>query len=140
MRPLRKLVVSALELLRRVGSQKNHRVQGSVILLIVGNRYEGLERLLRAKGYTVLLPSTPDQGVALCLHNRIAATLLDESTLEAENDWSLAQSLKAVSPTTPVLLIVSTGGGHGEMPLGVDCVVSDEEPRHILDALRDRAA
>ena len=131
------VVVSSLELLRRVGSEKSQgNVQGSVILLLVDDRYEGLERVLRARGYTVVMPSTPDQGVALCLHNHMAAAIVDQTTLADDKDWSLAQSLKAVSPNTPVLLLVPDRGHHIEAPRGVDCVVS-EEPRFVLDAIRN---
>ena len=135
------VLVSALELLRRVEPQKNPgKAQGPIILLLVGDRYEGLERILRAQRYTVVVPPTVDQGVAVCLHNRIAATLIDENTLANENDWSLAQSLKAVSPNTPVLLLVRGRSGQIDVSPGVDCVVNDEEPRFVLDAIRNCVA
>ena len=122
----------------RVGSDKNQgKIYGSVILLMVGDRYEGLEPMLRMKGYTVVAPSTPDQAVALSLHNRIAAALIDQMTLAKEHDWSLAHSLKAVSPNTPVLLIVRGRGRPIEVPPSVDGVVSDEAPRFILEAIQN---
>lgn len=61
---------------------------------MVAGHYETLERALRTAGYTLVVPQTSDQAVALCLHNSIAAVLIDEGTLEAVEDWSLARSLK----------------------------------------------
>src|SRR5690348_4865818 len=97
-----------LELRKRVGTKKTlSKPQSPIILLIVGGRYEGLEQVLRKRGYTVVVPSTSDQAVALCLHNPVAVTLIDRGSLIQEEEWSLPQSLKMVSPHTPVLLLVT---------------------------------
>jgi hypothetical protein len=74
--------------------------------------------------------------VALCLQNRVAATLIDATTLSDENSWSLALSLKAVSPDTPVLLITPGRSTAVRVPPGVDCMASAEDPQLILDALK----
>lgn len=107
-----------------------------LVLLILGGRYQELEDALQLAGYTVVVPATPDQAVAVSLHNDIAATLIDATSFVDSADWSLAQSLKAVSPSTPVLLVVPRRGGKSEIPPGVDCAVSAEEPQRVLDALR----
>lgn len=107
---------------------------------MVAGHYKRLERILRTTGYTVVVPPTPDQGVAICVHNRIAAVLVDEGTLTAVEDWSLARSFKAVSPNTPVLLMVRDPGSHKDLPPGVDCVVSENEPLQVVKALRECAA
>jgi DNA-binding response OmpR family regulator len=126
-----------LELLKRVGTKKTLKPQNAIVLLIVGGRYEGLEQVLRKRGYTVVVPSTADQAVALCLHNPIAATLIDRESLAQDDDWSLAQSLKMVAPQTPVLLLMKErtpkGGG---IPVGVDWIVSDKEPEQVLGAVK----
>lgn len=107
-----------------------------LVLLILGGRYPELEDALQSAGYTVVVPSTPDQAVAVSLHNQIAATLIDAASFADTTDWSLAQSLKAVSPHTPVLLVVPRSNSKMEIPAGVDSVVSAEEPQVILDALK----
>src|SRR5579862_7183212 len=71
----------------------------ALVLLILSGRYQELEDALHAAGYTVVVPPTPDQAVAVSLHNEIAATLIDASSFADSADWSLARSLKAVSPS-----------------------------------------
>src|SRR6185437_12690969 len=98
--------------------------QNAILMLIVGGRYDGLEQVLRKRGYTVVIPSTADQAVALCLHNRISATLIDQQSLAQDNDWSLPQSLKMVAPSTPVLLLVKGSVSKREgNPVGIDWIV-----------------
>lgn len=120
-----------------MGTKKALKPQSAIILLIVGGRYEGLEQVLRKRGYTVVVPSTADQAVALCLHNPIAATIVDRESLAQDDDWSLAHSLKMVAPHTPVLLLVKGRFSKREgTPIGVDWTVSDKEPAQVLGAVK----
>lgn len=129
--------MAPLELLKRVGTKKALKPQNAIILLVVGGRYDGLEQVLRKRGYTVVVPSTADQAVALCLHNPIAVTLIDRDSLAQDEDWSLAQSLKMVAPHTPVLLLVKGRAAKPEgIPVGVDWLVSDKEPAQVLGAVK----
>ena len=127
-----------LELLKRVGTKKSaNKPQNAILMLIVGGRYDGLEQVLRKRGYTVVIPSTADQAVALCLHNRISATLIDQQSLAQDNDWSLPQSLKMVAPSTPVLLLVKGSVSKREgNPVGIDWIVSDRDPAQLLGAVK----
>jgi DNA-binding NtrC family response regulator len=108
------------------------------VLLILDGRYDELEHALRLAGYTVVIPSTPDQAVAVSQQNQIAATLIDAGSFQDCGDWSLAQSLKAVAPFTPVLLVVPDSDSQMDIPPGVDIVVSAEDPQRVLNALRIR--
>jgi DNA-binding NtrC family response regulator len=96
-----------------------------------------LERVLREHGYTVVVPAAADQAVALSLHNKFHAALIDEVTLTQAEDWSLAQSLKMVRPQVPVLLLVKASDTKQQPMLeGVDCVVSEAaDPLEVIDAL-----
>ena len=126
-----------LELLKRVGTKKTlSKPQNAIILLILGGRYDGLEQILRKRGYTVVVPSTSDQAVALCLHNPISATLIDRQSLAQDDDWSLAQSLKMVSPQTPVLLLVRGRAKRASIPLGIDWIISDKDSAQVLSAVK----
>src|SRR5690348_4774736 len=126
-----------LELLKRVGTKKEFKPQNAIILLVVGGRYEGLEQVLRKRGYTVVVPSTADHAVALCLHNPIAVTLIDRDSLAVDGDWSLPHSLKMVAPHTPVLLLLKGRASKREgIPAGVDWMVSDKEPSQVLGAVK----
>lgn len=123
-----------------MGTTSQYRPSGPFVLLITARRYEVLERVLHAKGYTVVVPPTPNEGVAVCLHNRVAAVLIDEGTATDVEDWSVPRSLKAVSPSTPVLLLAHDPDLYRDLPPGVDCVVSESEPTQVLNALRNCAA
>lgn len=103
----------------------HHKSSGSIILMMVTGHYEKLERLLLTSGYTVVVPPTSDQAVAVCLHNRIAAVLIDEGTAAEMDEWSLARSLKAISPNTPVLLLLRDPDSNRDLPPGVDCVIGE---------------
>lgn len=137
---LRYSCISGLRLSSRLEKQPQHRASGSIILLMAAGHNEKLERLLLTKGYTVVVPPTSDQAVAFCLHNRIAAVLIDEGMLTEVEDWSLARSFKGVSPNTPVLLLVRDPDAQKDLPPGVDFIVSKSEPAQVLNALRDCAA
>jgi DNA-binding NtrC family response regulator len=129
-----------LELLRRVGhSQFFQPTRRDLILLFLPNRQIRLERLLRREGFTVVAPSEADQAVAVCLanRNRIAAAIIDESFALEVEEWSLARSLKAVCPNTPVVIIAQNlDPERRDLPEAVDCCVSDEEPGEVLELLR----
>jgi hypothetical protein len=85
----------------------------------------------------VVVPSTADQAVALCLHNRISATLIDRESLAQDDDWSLAHSLKMVAPHVPVLLLVSGRvGKRNQLPAGIDWIVSDKDSAQVLGAVK----
>ena len=107
-----------------------------LVLLLVGGRYTSLEILLQQNGYRVIAPSTPDQGVAICLQNRIVAALIDEEFLADADTWSLAESLKAVSPNISIVLLVRGSAAKGYPLRGVDYIVNDRESEQVLNALK----
>ena len=132
-------VYPGLELLNRVGRKLSKPHRRDLILLFVSSQHIRLEKLLRSKGFRVVVLVEADQVVAFSLSNRsdIAATIIDEMSAPEEEGWSLARSLKAVCPNIPVMLLVSSRATERRSwPEGVDCVVGDSEPREIVDALR----
>lgn len=130
----------SLEPLIRVGrNQDPIETQRNFVLLFVAGHYAWLEERLREEGFRVIVPSQADQAVALSLnhHNRIAAALIDESSAIEVEQWSLAQSLKAVCPNTSVMLILrSPESNRPQTPKGVDYVVSDQDPAQVIEILR----
>lgn len=129
--------MSSSELFTRVGRKNSSEEPPSLlVLLFTSGTHERLENLLEREGYTVIVPSSADQAVAICLHNRIVAAILDQTTLEKSDDWSLAQSVKMVSATTPVLLMVTGDVDElQKLPEGVDWVASEKNPEHVLITL-----
>ena len=121
---------------RRVRDRPRQSQPNGLILLLIGGEHAQLESLLRKHGYGLVVPATSDQAVAICLSNRIQAVLIDSVSLAESEDWSLAQSLRAVSPDTPVLLLVNSPAEWSNVPEAVDCVVSSTEQQQILIELR----
>ena len=107
-----------------------------LVLLLVGGRYTELENLLQRRGYLVVAPCTPDHAVAICLHNRIVSALIDEEFIADADTWSLAESLKAVSPNISVVLLIRGSAAKGYPLRGVDYIVNDAEPDQVLNALK----
>jgi len=134
--------MASSELLTRVGRKKAPPEPSALILLFLREHRAELERVLREHDYTVVVPTAADQAVALCLHNKFHAALIDEVTLTQTEDWSLAQSLKMVRPHVPVLLLVKASDSKQQPMLeGIDCVVSEAaDPIEVIDALRQCSA
>jgi DNA-binding NtrC family response regulator len=72
-----------------------------------------------AREYEVFTVSTPEQAVAVCLSNKVAAVVLD-SEFSTEAGWSAAQTFKMVNPDLPVMLLLERAAG--TVPSGVDAV------------------
>jgi PleD family two-component response regulator len=79
---------------------------------------ETMRSALTIRQYAVLSASTPEQAVAVCVSNNVAAVVLDS---EFSNDgWSAAKTFKMINPR---LLIVLLGRDHGgPLPYGVDAI------------------
>jgi CheY-like chemotaxis protein len=90
---------------------------------------------LPRKKYEVVTATTPEQAVAVCVSNNLAAVVLgSEFSTDA---WSAARTFKMVKPHLPVVLL-----GHNyeqAPPNGVDAVVLKHSAiKHKLDALLNR--
>jgi DNA-binding response OmpR family regulator len=86
--------------------------------------------------YEVLGATTPEQAVAVCVSNNLAAVVLD-SEFSSETGWSAAQTFKMVKPQLPVVLL---GHNHQQQPPnGVDAVAPDYSAiQHKLNELLNR--
>jgi DNA-binding NtrC family response regulator len=71
--------------------------------------------------YEAVSASTPEEAVACCSSNHVAAVVLDSEFL-TEKGWSAAQSIKMLSPALPILLLEQ--GHNGDIPSGVDGVAT----------------
>ena len=108
-----------------------------LVLILARRRYVELERLLQRKDYIVVAPATSDQAVAVCLHNRIPAAIIDEGFFEDGDAWTVAQSLKAVAPKIIVVQLVPGSVNGQGVPPGVDCIISAEEPKLVINKLQE---
>jgi DNA-binding NtrC family response regulator len=83
------------------------------------SQLEAICSALPRKEYEVVSASTPEQAVAVCVSNNLAAVVLD-SEFSTETGWSAAQTFKMVKPHLPVVLL---GRNHQHQPPhGVDAV------------------
>jgi len=83
------------------------------------SQLEAIRSALPSKDYEVVAASTPEQAVAVCVSNNLAAVVLG-SEFSTEAGWSAAQTFKMVKPQLPVVLL-----GHDHLqalPHGVDAV------------------
>jgi hypothetical protein len=75
----------------------------------------------------------------LCLNNPVNAVIIDVCQLGEIEGWSVAQSIKMVKPSLPVVLLC-----HGampekvELPMGVDALASDSDLPGLLRILETR--
>ncbi|HEV7553202.1 MAG TPA: hypothetical protein VGP65_16050 [Candidatus Angelobacter sp.] len=79
---------------------------------------------LPTRQYEALSASTPEQAVAACATNNIAAVVLD-SQFSTAHGCTLAQAFKAVNPHVPIILLER--GHNGDIPGGVDAVATTRE-------------
>ena len=91
---------------------------------------------LPRKKYDVVTATTPEQAVAVCVSNNLAAVVLG-SEFSTDAGWSAARTFKMVKPHLPVVLL-----GHNyeqAPPHGVDAVAPKHSAiKHKLDALLNR--
>ena len=82
--------------------------------------------------YEIVSASTPEQAVAFCVSNQLAAVVLDSEFLT--DGWSAAKTLKLVSPNLPVVLL--GWKDEGDTPRGIDAVATTySHLAHKLEAL-----
>jgi len=107
-----------------------------LILLLLKTHSPFLVAFLQRGGYAISEAHSPDHLVALCLSNPAQAVILDVCELGAVEGWSVAQSIKMVNPSLPVVLLC-----HGpvpvevELPTAVDVLASDSDLQGLLTAL-----
>ena len=99
-----------------------------------------LERALKGSQYSVLTAATPDQGVAICVAQFVAAVIVDAESVRGK-EWPVVKSLKLVRPSLPIILLDERSGGRNlERPEGVDELVSvaslEKLPEAINQVLR----
>jgi DNA-binding NtrC family response regulator len=71
--------------------------------------------------YEAVSAFTPQEAVACCSSNHVAAVVLDSEFLTQEG-WSAAQSIKMLNPALPILLLEQ--GHNGDIPSGIDGVAT----------------
>ena len=92
---------------------------------------------LPSREYEIVAATTPEQAVAVCVNNNLAAVVLD-SEFSTETGWSAAQTFKMVKPQLPVVLL---GHDHQQQPPhGVDAIALDHSAiQQKLNALLNRS-
>ena len=97
------------------------------------SQLEAICKALPSRDYEVLSATTPEQAMAVCVSNNLAAVVLG-SEFSTETGWSAARTFKLVKPHLPVVLL---GHDHEQSPpQGVDAVASTYSGiLHKLNAL-----
>jgi DNA-binding response OmpR family regulator len=100
------------------------------------SQLEAICSALPSREFEVLAATTPEQAVAVCVSNNLAAVVLD-SEFSTEAGWSAAQTFKMVKPHLSVVLL---GHNHQQQPPnGVDAVAHNYSAiQHKLNELLNR--
>jgi DNA-binding response OmpR family regulator len=100
------------------------------------SQLEAISSALPGREYEVVTATTPEQAVAVCVSNNLAAVVLG-SEFSTETGWSAARTFKMVKPHLPVVLL---GHDHQRQPPhGVDAVALDcSAIPHKLNELLNR--
>jgi DNA-binding NtrC family response regulator len=100
------------------------------------SQLEAIRSALPSRDYEVVVASTPEQAVAVCVSNNVAAVVLD-SEFSTEAGWSAVRTFKMVKPQLPVVLL---GHDHRQRtPNGVDAVAPNYSAiQHKLNELLNR--
>ena len=109
---------------------------GRPILLLLKTHSSFLTNFLQKSGYAVSEVRSPEDLVALCVSNPPNAVIVDVCQFGELEGWSIAQSIKMVKPSPPVILLF-----HGptpekvELPYAVDALASDSNLQQLLQVL-----
>jgi DNA-binding response OmpR family regulator len=100
------------------------------------SQLEAIRSALPSRDFEVVDASTPEQAVAVCVSNNLAAVVLD-SEFFTETGWSAARTLKMVKPHLPVVLL---GHNHRQNPPnGIDAIATNYSSiQHTLNELLNR--
>jgi actin-like ATPase involved in cell morphogenesis len=110
--------------------------QGATVLLLADRRLSHTSKTLKAAGYRLMTTFTPDHAVAICVNNSIDVVVLDQEHFVVTENWSVAQSLKMIKPSTCVILVVRGKIVAGQMPNGIDAIVPEHDGAALLRALK----
>gem|GEM_PF-1167310 len=125
---------------RALSIRKQHRI---LCVSVSPMNLRAFQCVLRSADYQVVSALSPDQAVAFCVNNAVAAIVLDSEFL-TEQGWSVAQTFKSLCPKVPILLCVEDRR-RIEIPLAVDALADTpatllQELKHIVEHPPDRAA
>lgn len=87
-----------------------------------------------SKEYEIVSASTPEQAVAVCTSDQLAAVVLDSEFVT--DGWSVAKTLKLVNPKVVVVLL-GLDDDKGT-PNGTDAIAATAHLAHKLEALLKR--
>ena len=91
-------------------------------ILCVSQSPSQLKELISAVSslkYEAVSASSPEQAVACCIGNPLAAIVIDSEFL-TEGGWTVPQSIKMVRPDLPIFLLDQEH--KGDIPHGVEAV------------------
>ena len=108
-----------------------------LILLLLQTHSPFLVAFLERSGYAAFEAHSTDHLVALCLSNPVDAVIVDVCQLAEIEGWSVAQSVKMVKPSLPVILLCHGDVPKAELPTAVDALVSDSDLSGLI-AILDR--
>jgi DNA-binding response OmpR family regulator len=97
--------------------------------------FDSLNHAFRHSKLHVLSAATRDKGVAICVAEPIAVAVLDGESIRGQ-ECSVAQSLKMVRPSLPIILLEERGR-LSNIPEGINAVVPLNAPDQLLRKIEE---
>jgi DNA-binding NtrC family response regulator len=108
----------------------------TLIILLLDSPSRFLQQFLHSQGYATSYASTADRALALCVSNPVQAIVIDECLLASVDGWSVAQSVKMVKPSIPVILLSHGPLTSASLPDSVDFLASDADLQQLTAMLK----
>jgi DNA-binding NtrC family response regulator len=108
----------------------------TLIILLLDSHSRFLQQFLHSQGFATSYASTADRALALCVSNPVQAIVIDEGLLASVDGWSVAQSVKMVKPSIPVILLSHGPLTNASLPDSVDFLASDADLQQLTAVLK----
>jgi ActR/RegA family two-component response regulator len=95
-----------------------------------------LHHALKTSKLAVLTASTPDQAVAICVANVIAAAVVDGRAIRG-HEWSVVKSLKMIRPSLHVILLEERQIERSSIPEGVSAIIRASAVEELVEKLKE---
>jgi hypothetical protein len=96
--------------------------------------FSAISTTLKGSRFQILSAVTRSQAVALCVANVIATAILDGDSIRGE-ELSLANALKGVRPTLPIILLEERTRSATELPDSIDASVPLGATKELLQQI-----
>lgn len=96
--------------------------------------FQQLHHAFGGSRFAILTAITPDQAVAACAAQVVAAAVIHADSIRGQ-EWSVAQSLKLVNSSLPIILLDDRKDARPELAQSIDTFISPGATDELLSTL-----